>query len=219
MMILIASAICLLVMAACVETALSTITIIADTGTAIGAKVTLVNNNGNKAQVYTQVAKGTAVDFKKVVPGSYTVTVELEGYMPFTNNDITVHSTVPEHTVNIYQRLVFYDKGSVSDGWRYLEVAPVSTEFRADWDTAIRKCKELNIGGYTNWRLPTDEELGLMYKNLKVEDLGGFQDEWYWSSSLYRNYANLMWYHSFYNGIRFGDTKSNSNRVRAIRAF
>ncbi|MCL1864799.1 MAG: DUF1566 domain-containing protein [Spirochaetes bacterium] len=29
--------------------------------------------------------------------------------------------------------VVFYDKGSYSEGWRYLEVAPASTEFTARW--------------------------------------------------------------------------------------
>jgi len=29
--------------------------------------------------------------------------------------------------------IVFYDKGEYSDGWRYLEVAPASSEFRAEW--------------------------------------------------------------------------------------
>jgi hypothetical protein len=28
---------------------------------------------------------------------------------------------------------VFYDKGFYSDGWRYLEAAPASSEFNADW--------------------------------------------------------------------------------------
>jgi hypothetical protein len=29
--------------------------------------------------------------------------------------------------------LIFYDKGVFSNGWRYLETAPVETEFRAEW--------------------------------------------------------------------------------------
>jgi hypothetical protein len=29
--------------------------------------------------------------------------------------------------------IVFYDKGFVSDGWRYLEATPAGTEFTADW--------------------------------------------------------------------------------------
>jgi len=36
--------------------------------------------------------------------------------------------------------LVFYDKGTVSDGWRYLEAAPVENEFDSCWA----------IGGFTN---------------------------------------------------------------------
>ncbi|MCL2211188.1 MAG: DUF1566 domain-containing protein [Treponema sp.] len=29
--------------------------------------------------------------------------------------------------------IIFYDKGNISDGWRYLEAAPFETEFRAQW--------------------------------------------------------------------------------------
>ena len=29
--------------------------------------------------------------------------------------------------------LIFYDKGNDSDGWRYLEAAPVESEFLAEW--------------------------------------------------------------------------------------
>jgi hypothetical protein len=74
---------------------------------------------------------------------------------------------------------VFYDKGHTSDGWRFLEAAPASAEFSASWDDAM----ELNgIGG---WRVPTLNELSLMYQNLKLKNLGGFAtdtDRGYWSA-------------------------------------
>jgi len=35
--------------------------------------------------------------------------------------------------------IIFYDKGEVSDGWRYLEVAPKETEFTAQWSTLTNK--------------------------------------------------------------------------------
>jgi hypothetical protein len=38
--------------------------------------------------------------------------------------------------------IVFYDKGSSGDGWRFLEAAPASEEFRAEWGTY-----EKDIGG------------------------------------------------------------------------
>jgi len=35
--------------------------------------------------------------------------------------------------------IVFYDKGEYSNGWRYLEVAPASSEFKAEWGLYERK--------------------------------------------------------------------------------
>ena len=37
--------------------------------------------------------------------------------------------------------IVFYDKGTFSNGWRYLEAAPAETEFSAGWDT-LREIKD-----------------------------------------------------------------------------
>ncbi|MDR1250484.1 MAG: hypothetical protein LBK63_14445 [Treponema sp.] len=114
---------------------------------------------------------------------------------------------------------IFYDKGVVSDGWRYLEAAPAETEFTAQWsehklfdvsgtDTttgtgkrnteiivdflrrigengrAAQLCDELIVGDeFDDWFLPSQDELDLMYQNLKAKGLGGFTDNWYWSSS------------------------------------
>jgi hypothetical protein len=77
---------------------------------------------------------------------------------------------------------VFYDKGSYSDGWRYFEAAPSSREFEAKWDTAVRKIRNQKTGG-TGWRLPSIDELELMYKNLKLNGVGGFSSGTYWSSN------------------------------------
>ena len=43
--------------------------------------------------------------------------------------------------------IIFYDKGNNQDGWRYLEAAPASTEFTAEWgldDVSIKT--EMKIG-------------------------------------------------------------------------
>jgi hypothetical protein len=34
--------------------------------------------------------------------------------------------------------IVFYDKGAFSDGWRYLEAAPVGTDFTAEWGAFMK---------------------------------------------------------------------------------
>ncbi len=52
---------------------------------------------------------------------------------------------------------------------------------------ATASCKNSNLGGYTDWRLPTKEELVAIYENKKV--IGNFSENpnasssCYWSSS------------------------------------
>jgi hypothetical protein len=65
---------------------------------------------------------------------------------------------------------VFYDKGSYSDEWRYLESAPKDAgELSGVIDTIIdfARAKVLadtfSYGGYDNWRLPTDDEFKRLF--------------------------------------------------------
>ena len=73
--------------------------------------------------------------------------------------------------------IIFYDKGDDAEGWRYLEAAPPEFEYETNWNSAMEMSKLLNINGITNWRLPSRDELGYMYLNLKKKGLGGFSDE------------------------------------------
>lgn len=152
--------------------------------------------------------------------------------------------------------LIFYDKGSYSNGWRYLEAAPASTEWkRAIWSNNERTIegteegigtgqsnttkivawlnshKEINKAAqlcdslvvenngvtYSDWFLPSRDELKLMYENLYLKGAGGFTSS-YWSSSEHRSHTayahnfrdssqGSMWYKTYYQS------------VRAVRAF
>ncbi|MDR1930387.1 MAG: hypothetical protein LBQ44_07125, partial [Treponema sp.] len=56
--------------------------------------------------------------------------------------------------------LIFYDKGVFSDGWRYLEAAPVETEFRAQWGASGKTIDgtQANVGsGKRNTRIIVDK--------------------------------------------------------------
>jgi len=147
---------------------------------------------------------------------------------------------------------IFYDKGSYSNGWRYLEAAPASTEWNdkqwgsyetfiggtelgigagqsnttiiVTWlnshfetDKAAQLCDALVYGGYSDWFLPSRMELNLMYENLKVFGVGGFEGDWYWSSS--EDVAYGAWGQYFVNGGQYGGYKFYALRVRAVRAF
>jgi uncharacterized repeat protein (TIGR02543 family) len=83
--------------------------------------------------------------------------------------------------------------------------------------TAADICANLNLGGYTDWFLPSKDELYLMYANLKVFGVGGFADYGYWSSSEFD--GDDAWVQYFFNGAQLYDSKDYMYRVRAVRAF
>jgi len=82
---------------------------------------------------------------------------------------------------------------------------------------AARICNELVLNGYSDWFLPSKDELNLMYQNLKQAGLGGFADDWYWSSS--ECSSGNAWEQSFDNGYQNSGSKYYNGRVRAVRAF
>ena len=145
--------------------------------------------------------------------------------------------------------LIFYDKGSYSDGWRYLEAAPSDQGTGIQWyngsyvttgaigtaigtgqanttaivtiqgagNYAAQFCNDLTVGGYSDWFLPSKDELNLMYTNLKVAGVGGFADTNYWSSS--EDYAGSEWAQNFSSGGQGYGNGDYTFRVRAVRAF
>jgi len=82
---------------------------------------------------------------------------------------------------------------------------------------AARICYDLVLNTYTDWYLPSRDELQLMYTNLHTQSLGGFSSLWYWSSS--ESNVHFAWFVNFTNGTTSSSNKDNTLRVRAVRAF
>jgi len=85
---------------------------------------------------------------------------------------------------------------------------------------AVQLCVKLKNSKFTDWFLPSKDELNLMYKNLHQKNLGKFTTKLsYWSSSQVN--AECAWYQNFANGkqYNYGNYKYDSFMVRAIRAF
>ena len=76
---------------------------------------------------------------------------------------------------------------------------------------------------YTDWFLPSRDELNLMYQNigpgnaLGLGNVGGFANAYYWSSTVYN--VNAAWLQGLFNGYQGGSVKTNTLYVRAVRAF
>ncbi|MBX7227288.1 MAG: DUF1566 domain-containing protein [Chitinophagales bacterium] len=140
---------------------------------------------------------------------------------------------------------IFYDKGTFSDGWRYLEcnnedlngpegiaqygslLGPFPTTYSQigygqlnttnlinytiirtnSTDYACFKAADYELNGYTDWYLPTINELKELYKIKNAAQIGNF---FFWSST------NRMAF-SFIDGTQKERDASNKYSVRAVR--
>uniref|UniRef100_UPI0037BFBC79 Ig-like domain-containing protein n=1 Tax=Flavobacterium sp. TaxID=239 RepID=UPI0037BFBC79 len=151
---------------------------------------------------------------------------------------------------------VFYDQGSVINGWRYLEASPndngsdfgtgcycasipntsnligtgqtntsnwISAGCNGNW---FGLTQTLAINGLINWFIPSKDELNLMYTNLKLNNLGNFQNLQYWSSSP-ASYGSCginggAWVQNFTNGTQYSDARNGyqgAGNLRLVRQF
>ncbi|OFY17921.1 MAG: hypothetical protein A2W98_02255 [Bacteroidetes bacterium GWF2_33_38] len=84
-------------------------------------------------------------------------------------------------------------------------------------NTAADVCANLVLNSYSDWFLPSKEELHAMYSNLKINGIGNFGIGEYWSSSEFG--LGTAWLEGFEFGTQYDFGKGNTFNVRAIRSF
>ena len=92
-----------------------------------------------------------------------------------------------------------------------LEVAQNDFPKTMSWSAANDSCTDLGSG----WRLPTKDELNLLYIN--KDKIGGFAKNYYWSSTELDSYN--AWRQGFSDGDQFFVYMDDGNAVRAVRSF
>ena len=80
---------------------------------------------------------------------------------------------------------------------------------------AAQLCANLVLNSYSDWYLPSKDELEKLYINRVA--IGGFANAVYWSSSEYD--VSYAWFINFYNSNLGPATKNNTPLVRAVRSF
>lgn len=88
-----------------------------------------------------------------------------------------------------------------------------------DWSSANSLCESSIVGGYTDWRLPTRDELMVLYNNR--EKIGGFVENYYWSSTYGFKDGMINRYYTVYfkNGSLAPLASYYNYRVRAVRSI
>lgn len=87
---------------------------------------------------------------------------------------------------------------------------------------AAEYCDGLTAHGHSDWYLPAQDELDVLYDNKNAGDLNGtfnetgsFPDGFYWSSSERGN--TLAWNQRFSDGYQTTNNKLNTRAVRCVR--
>jgi hypothetical protein len=87
------------------------------------------------------------------------------------------------------------------------------------WSDMNSLCNNSMLDGYTDWRLPTKDELAVLYNERNT--IGGFtttsgSSSYYWSSSVY---TSSYWYQSFSSGAQDYSFDNTSFRARCVRNY
>jgi Protein of unknown function (DUF1566) len=80
---------------------------------------------------------------------------------------------------------------------------------------AAARCSNHVVGVFSDWHLPSKDELNKLYLNRAA--IGGFSNVEYWSSS--ESTSAQAWSQHFGTGVQASSSKGTAYRIRPIRSF
>ena len=90
------------------------------------------------------------------------------------------------------------------------------SERELTWQEGMDYAKQLQLGGYSDWRVPTKKELEEIYKFKGISGINP-AEHYFWSSSTNVNNTNYAWAVNFSNGYVNYSNKTNYDYVRCVR--
>lgn len=94
------------------------------------------------------------------------------------------------------------------------------------WDGAVKTIKQSRLCSYSDWRLPTKEEIYNLQKNsgyyapfawLNTNGFDNVQTEFYWSNEEYVADQDSAWGFYMYSGRVYYEPKTNKNYAWQVR--
>ncbi|MBI5557052.1 MAG: DUF1566 domain-containing protein [Deltaproteobacteria bacterium] len=119
---------------------------------------------------------------------------------------------------------LMWQQCSLGQTWNPATQGCDGTATPVDWQDALEQSENLNMAGYSDWRLPNRNELQSLVDysryspSIDTTSFPGTKPSYYWSSTTSANYTNYAWYVHFNYGHVGYDYKSFSYYARAVRA-
>ena len=207
------------------------------TVTVTGVNDSLVDGN----QTYSVVlaaASSSDTNYNGQNPSDVSVTnTDDEAHLPDTGQtscyNNTVEITCPASGESFYGQDGHYTINSssytvntdtITDNHTKLIWQRSEADTRKSLADAVTYCDDLTLpaGGYTDWRLPTAQELvtivdlSTYYPSIDAVFTNTSFDEAFWSSTLYAGSATHAWYLNFDVGYVSNQPKTDTNYVRCV---
>lgn len=135
------------------------------------------------------------------------------GYIPGEIHGI-IAATSDQNSTTWWGCPIYGETTGTAIGTGATNTTTIVAEPCASPEMAARLCSDFVSGGYTDWFLPSKDELNKLYSNKAL--IGGFNTSRYWSSS---NSGMAAWQQYFFNGFQDQVDRHTQNYVRPVRAF
>ncbi len=137
---------------------------------------------------------------------------------------VTAAPPAPSHPASTSANHTVTDYGSVIDHAGGLEWQREPFPDEMTWEESDKACRALQLGGHTDWRLPTRIELLTLVDDTRYEpaiDTERFPNTpstWFWTSTPRASApSGFAWIVNFSYGLSNYDLRDSSFRVRAVR--
>jgi hypothetical protein len=193
------------------------------TGTFAGVSMTgLTANTVYHVRAYATNGQGTAYGNEITFDSGYAYGADHAGGYVFYNDGNSgglVAAKVDQSTTQIWSNItnVLVTTGTAIGTGQANTIAIIGQTGHTT--SAAKLCYDYDDGTYSDWFLPSKDEMNLVYLNLIARGTGNFASMFYWTSS--ENDSNDAWIYEPMNPPIFCAAKNfvDFMHVRAVRAF
>jgi len=127
----------------------------------------------------------------------------------------------PPNLYQLWERTYEREGRAVGRGTYNSEYLMTIAQARGGFTWAVRLCDNYEANGFTDWFLPSRDELNFIYGNLYLQGKGNFRPEQYWSSTGWTDTwgSYRAWYINFADGKHDNTNPRQQRRVRPVRQF